>query len=226
LNRQGVIESTTRYVRDELCTDSSGHDWWHVERVRKLALALGRKESADRYIVELAALLHDISDYKLNGGDLRKGQKVANDWLLSQGESPACADAVADIVARMSFKGAGVISSMPTIEGRVVQDADRLDALEAIGVARAFAYGGFAGQMMHDPLLEPRLHATHEEYLRRNRTTINHFYEKLFLLKDRMNTDSAKRVAEKRHEFLKEFLDEFLVEWDALDLNDEDPPDD
>jgi uncharacterized protein len=165
--------------------------------------------------------LHDISDYKLNGGDLRKGQKLAADWLLSQGESPECAAAVADIVARVSFKGAGVSSAMPTIEGRVVQDADRLDALGAIGVARAFAYGGFAGQMMHDPDLEPRLHATHEEYLKRTGTTINHFYEKLFLLKDRMNTETARRIAERRHTFLEVFLTEFLVEWDALDLGNE-----
>jgi uncharacterized protein len=221
LKQQQVIESTARYVRDELCTDTSGHDWWHVQRVRKLALALSARESADRYIVELAALLHDISDYKLNGGDLRKGQKLAADWLLSQGESAQCATAVADIVARVSFKGAGVSSAMPTIEGRVVQDADRLDALGAIGVARAFAYGGFAGQMMHDPDLEPRLHATHEEYLKRTGTTVNHFYEKLFLLKDRMNTETARRIAERRHTFLEVFLTEFLVEWDALDVSNE-----
>jgi uncharacterized protein len=136
------------------------------------------------------------------------------------GESRECADAVANIIAAVSFKGAGVASSMSSIEGKIVQDADRLDALGAIGVARAFAYGGFAGQIMHDPDLAPQLHATHEAYLKRDGTTVNHFYEKLFLLKDSMNTESARRVAAKRHEFLEMFLNEFFKEWDSHDLDD------
>jgi uncharacterized protein len=219
MRTEEVIERTARYVRNELYAESSGHDWWHVDRVRRLAMTIAPRESADAYVTELAALLHDISDYKLNGGDLERGPRIAYDWLRGLGESARLATAVSDIVANVSFKGAGVVTSMPTVEGRVVQDADRLDALGAIGVARAFAYGGFAGQPMHDPGLAPRPHQTHEEYLNRTGTTINHFHEKLLLLKDRMNTETGRRVAERRHAVLAGFLREFLDEWDARDMD-------
>jgi uncharacterized protein len=218
IDNDEVIRRTEVYVRDELYADSSGHDWWHVHRVRRLAVDLGRKESADLYLVELAALLHDISDYKLNGGDHEKGPRVAWEWLRGLGESEQCAISVADIIANMSFKGAGTMSLMRTIEGAVVQDADWLDAVGAIGVARAFAFGGFAGQPMHDPELSPHLHASRAEYLNRDGSTINHFYEKLLLLKNRMNTATAKIVAERRHEVLEAFLREFFLEWDARDV--------
>lgn len=219
MNKTEIVEKTERYVREELYEDSSGHDWWHVARVRRLASAIAQRESADVYIVDLAALLHDISDYKLNGGDHEKGPMVARDWLVKLGESRDVADTVAEIISTLSFKGAGVTCSMSTLEGKVVQDADRLDAIGAIGVARAFAYGGFAGQLMHDPSQKPRLHATKEEYFGRRGTTINHFYEKLLLLRDRMNTETGRRIAAKRHERLNSFLEEFLLEWDALDVD-------
>jgi uncharacterized protein len=218
LNRDEVISRTEQYARHELGEDSSGHDWWHVHRVREIAVGLAKSENADVYIVELAALLHDISDYKLNGGDQQKGPRMAYEWLASLGESEQCATAVAEIIATLSFKGAGTLSEMSTVEGMVVQDADRLDALGAIGVARAFAFGGYAGQPMHEPAAQPHLHSTPDEYLKRKGTTVNHFYEKLFLLKDRMNTENARLVAARRHMVLKEFLDEFFLEWDADDV--------
>jgi uncharacterized protein len=218
MDRAEVIDKTASYVRDELCSDSSGHDWWHVYRVKEMAVKIARREGADVYIVELGALLHDISDYKLNGGDMEKGPRIAASWLRNLGESDECASAVADIIANMSFKGAGTDSTLSTIEGQVVQDADRLDAMGAIGIARAFAFGGYSGQLMHDPVKAPEYHATPAEYVSRDTTTINHFYEKLLLLRDRMNTPSARHVANGRHAVLEQFLSEFTTEWDGSDL--------
>jgi uncharacterized protein len=157
--------------------DSSGHDWWHVDRVRALAVRLAGREHADPYVVELAALLHDISDYKLNGGDHERGPRLAGAWIRGLGESEAVAVAVAEIIAGMSFMGAGVTPTPLSLEGQVVQDADRLDAMGAIGVARAFAFGGHTGETMHDPARSARPHATAEAYLNRDSTTIGHFRE-------------------------------------------------
>lgn len=213
-----IVDKTAEFVRNELFAESSGHDWWHAHRVRELALALGRKEGADLHITELAALLHDISDYKLNGGDHEKGPQIAFEWLVGIGEEEARAAAVSEIIANISFKGAGTPTPMSTIEGKVVQDADRLDALGAIGIGRTFAYGGYVGQLMHDPDLRPQFHATHEDYLNRKGTVINHFSEKLLLLKERMNTATARAVAERRHLVLERFLHEFFLEWDAGDV--------
>ena len=198
--------------------DSSGHDWWHVDRVRTLAVWLAGREHADPYVVELAALLHDISDYKLNGGDHDRGPRIAADWIRRLGEPEPVAVAVAGIIAGMSFMGAGVPAAPLSLEGQVVQDADRLDAIGAIGVARAFAFGGYAGEIMHDPARRPRPHATADAYLNRDSTTISHFQEKLLLLKDRLNTVSARQIARHRHEFLEAFLSEFLAEWDGADI--------
>lgn len=214
-----IVTRTENYVRDELYAETSGHDWWHVVRVRRLALFLATRERADPYVTELAALLHDISDYKLNGGDHDKGAEITYEWLRSLGESHECADAVAQIVRHISFKGAGVKAPMATLEGMVVQDADRLDAIGAIGIARAFAYGGYSGELMHDPAFSPQLHSTHEEYLNRKGTVIGHFYEKLFLLHDRMNTSTGRLVAQRRHDYMKHFVEEFFAEWDGRDFN-------
>lgn len=216
-----IIERTAQYVHGELAAEASGHDWWHAQRVRNLAVAIGKQEGADLHIVALAALLHDISDYKLNGGDHEKGPRIAYEWLVGLGETHERAAFVADIIANLSFKGAGTPTVMESIEGKVVQDADRLDAIGAIGVGRTFAYGGYAGQLMHDPSVKPQLHATHEEYLARKGTVVTHFSEKLLLLKDRMNTATARAVAGRRHRVLEEFLEEFLMEWDAGDVDNE-----
>jgi uncharacterized protein len=215
LDRADLLETIAARVQDKLHDDCSGHDWWHVARVRNLAVRLAEHEGADVYIVELAALMHDVSDYKLNGGDHEEGARIARIWLLELGETNVYAEKVAEIVAGVSFKGAGCNVGMSSIEGMVVQDADRLDAMGAIGIARAFAYGASAGQPMFDPGLAPCFHATPAEYFARNGTTINHFYEKLLLLKERMNTVSARLLAEDRHQILEKFLRDFHAEWKA-----------
>jgi Predicted HD superfamily hydrolase len=220
---RSVLDQTEAFVRQELLNDSSGHDWWHIHRVRRLAIEIARAEGADVYIVELAALLHDISDYKLNGGDHTIGPRIAYEWLISLGESEEIASKISRIIATMSFAGAGDRRQIESIEGMVVQDADRLDAIGAIGIARAFTFGGFAGQAMHNPERRAVLHRTAEEYFARSTkdgTTINHFYEKLLLLSDRMNTGSARRIAAHRHKVIESFLSEFLREWDATDATD------
>lgn len=219
MDRQATIDSTVEHVRQVLAADSSGHDWWHIERVWKLAARIGRDEGADLFVVELAALLHDIADWKFHGGDATAGPRAARQWLEQLNVGPATVDHVCDIIARLSFKGAGVDDSMRTLEGQVVQDADRLDAIGAIGVARAFAYGGHAARPLHDPGVPPQRHDSFEAYQQSNGATINHFYEKLLLLRDRMNTPSARRIAESRHAFLEQFLDQFLREWNLGDAD-------
>ena len=215
MNGSEILQTTTDHVKTLLAGDGSGHDWFHVERVRNVALHIARDEGADPFVVELAALLHDVADWKFAGGDHDAGPQAARDWLISLGVEPAIIDQVADIIARLSFKGAGVETPMSTIEGRCVQDADRLDALGAIGVARAFAYGGHKGRALYDPAIPPQPHASFEAYKKNAGPTINHFYEKLLLLKDRMNTAAGKRLAAERHAFLERFLEQFFAEWEG-----------
>jgi len=215
MNQSKILEKTTDHVRSLLSGEGSGHDWFHVERVRNVAIRVGRDEGADLFVVELAALLHDVADWKFAGGDHDAGPRAARNWLASLGVDQSVIDHVADIIARLSFKGAGVETSMSTIEGRCVQDADRLDAIGAIGVARAFAYGGYKGRAMYDPAVPPQPHASFEAYKKNSGPTINHFYEKLLLLKDRMNTTAGKRLAAERHAFLEQFLDQFFAEWEG-----------
>ena len=181
----------------------------------RVALRIASEEGADLYVVELAALLHDLADWKFAGGDEHAGPRAAREWLQSMGVQPDVVDHVCDIVAGVSFKGAGVPTPMGTVEGMAVQDADRLDALGAIGVARAFAYGGRIGSPLHDPSFEPRLHASFEEYKRSGSPTTAHFYEKLLLLKDRMHTNTGRRLAEARHGFMEQYLSHFFKEWDG-----------
>jgi uncharacterized protein len=197
--------------------EPSGHDWWHVHRVWKSALAIAREEGADGFVVELAALLHDLSDRKLNGGDLTLGPRVAREWLEAQGVDAETVEHVAEIIADLSFKGAGVPTPMRTLEGQVVQDADRLDALGAVGIARCFAYGGHKGRPMHDPEQRPEMHQSAESYYANQGTAIQHFYEKLLLLAERMNTEAGRRLARGRHAFLEEFLARFYAEWEGTD---------
>jgi uncharacterized protein len=217
VSRTAIIDATAQHVKGMLAGEGSGHDWFHTERVRRMARYLAEKEGADTFVVELAALLHDVADWKFSG-DPTAGAREARTWLESIGGDQPTIDHVCDIIERLSFKGAGVPDRMPTKEGMVVQDADRLDALGAIGIARAFAYGGYKHREMHNPAVAPMLHTSFEQYKNSTGTTINHFYEKLLLLKDRLNTSTARTIAQKRHAFMEEFLQRFFREWDGNDL--------
>jgi uncharacterized protein len=214
MTNEELILRTAEHVRTLLQHDSSGHDWWHIHRVWKMAIRLAREEQAEPFVVELAALLHDLDDWKLHPQSDGRPFR-AEGWLRELGVDPRVRDHVCAILTHLSFKGAGVGNGISTLEGRVVQDADRLDALGAVGLARAFAYGGSRGRAMHDPAQEPTLHATFEAYRQNQGTTLNHFHEKLLLLKDRMNTAAGKRLAEARHAYLEGFLERFLAEWDG-----------
>jgi len=215
--RAEVLARTEAHVRREMSGEGTGHDWWHVHRVRRTALRLAAEEGADRYVVELAALLHDVADHKFHGGDHTAGPRAARAWLEEIGAEAATIEHVCEIIAGLSFKGAGVPTPMRTPEGRVVQDADRLDAMGAVGVARAFAYGGSRGRPLHEPGDAPEMHDSFEAYKRSSGATTNHFHEKLLLLRDRMNTAAARRVAEGRHRFMEAFLARFHAEWDGGD---------
>ena len=215
MDRQQVVARTQAFVRGQFEGEASGHDWWHVHRVWRTAIDIGREEGVDLYVVELAALLHDIADAKFHDGDEEIGIHTAAAWLRSLDVAEQTVEHVAAIVRDISLKGAGVQTPMPTREGMVVQDADRLDALGAIGIARAFAYGGFRGRVLHDPDSSPVLHATVEDYFSHEGSTLNHFSEKLLLLRDRMNTESARRIASERHQFMERFLSQFSAEWDG-----------
>jgi len=209
-----LVARTQEFVRQTLPTDATGHDWHHVFRVRRNAIEIARAEGADLLVVELAALLHDIADHKFHGGDESAGPRVARQWLESLAAPAELVDHVCQIIARLSFKGAAVAQEPLSLEGQAVQDADRLDALGAIGIARAFAYGGQKGQVLYDPDVAPQLHASFEAYKKGVGTSINHFYEKLLLLKDRMHTPTGRRMAAERHAFLEEFLRRFREEWE------------
>lgn len=214
-SHRDILAQTEHFIRDRMARDATGHDWWHIDRVRRTAIALADAEGADVVLCELAALLHDIADWKFHGGDEAAGPRAARDWLESLQVEPDVIAAVCDIIARVSFKGAGVATEMPTLEGRCVQDADRLDAIGAVGIARAFAFGGAFGRAMYDPEHPPELHADFAAYKSKSGPTINHFYEKLLLLKDRMQTATGRRWAEERHRFMEQFLEQFYREWNA-----------
>ena len=213
-----LIARAEEFARRELAGDSSGHDWWHVDRVRRLALRLAREERADELIVELAALLHDVADYKLSGSE-EAGPQAAEVWLRGEGVGEDVVEAVVAIIDGVSFKGADVGDRPLSIEGQCVRDADRLDAMGAIGIARAFAFGGHQGRVLHDPSLAPQRHSDAAAYMNAESTTVNHFYEKLLLLKERMSTDSARRIAEPRHQVMVDFLRELEREWEGRDRN-------
>ena len=215
MDKKRIISQTITFVKQQLKGDATGHDWWHVHRVWHMALTLAEQEGADLFVVQLATLLHDIADWKFHAGDDKKGEVIARQWLESLGLEEKVISHVCQIVSDISFKGAGVATHMKTIEGKVVQDADRLDAIGAIGIARAFAYGGYKKREMYNPEIEPLLHQSFEQYKNSEGTTVNHFYEKLLLLKNRMNTQSALQIAEERHQFMEVFLDKFLKEWDT-----------
>ena len=214
MNQNHIIQKTAEYIKQEFSGDSSGHDWWHIYRVWKNALTICEQEKADPFIVQLAALLHDLDDWKFNdSGD--ETPLRARAWLDSCNVDIPVADEVCEIIRHISYKGAGVENKMKSLEGFIVQDADRLDAIGAIGIGRAFAYGGYKNRAMYDPDSPPKLHASFEEYKNSKSATINHFYEKLLLLKDMMNTASAKKIAEQRHEVMLRFLEQFMNEWEG-----------
>lgn len=210
-----IISLTVDHIRKVLADDSSGHDWWHIDRVRRTALEIAREEQADLGVVELAALLHDVADWKFHGGDDQAGPRAAREWLELNNVDPKVVDAVCEIVAGVTFKGAGVVTEMSTLEGKCVQDGDRLDAIGAIGIARAFAFGGHFGRPMHDPETPHQLHESFAAYKSKHSPTINHFYEKLLLLKDRMQTSTGRRLAAQRHAFMEAYLKQFFSEWNA-----------
>lgn len=211
-----LVEKTMEYVKSRQLGEGSGHDWWHTLRVYKLAVHIAEKENGNILVISLASLLHDIADYKLNNGDTEIGPKTARLWLEQNNVPNDIIVKVTDIIATMSFKGANVDSSMKTLEGKIVQDADRLDAIGSIGIARTFAYGGHANREIYNPHQDIEVHSTFEEYKNNKSCTINHFYEKLLLLKDLMNTPTAKEIAEERHQYMLDFLDRFHKEWDGL----------
>lgn len=215
ISTDNIIEQTRQYVEVQLADDGSGHDWWHIYRVWMLAVKLAEAEGANRTVTELAALLHDIADWKFHNGDDTIGPQKARQWLEKLGADSGLIDPVCEIVTTLSYKGAGVATPMRTLEGKVVQDADRLDAIGAQGIARTFAYGGNKNRLIYHPDQKPVLHQSFADYKKNDGHTINHFYEKLLLLKDRMNTAAGKKIAEERHLFMEQFLDRFFREWDG-----------
>jgi uncharacterized protein len=210
-----IIDNAISFVKEKLDGESSGHDWWHIFRVWKMAIYLAEKEGAEQFEIQLAALLHDIADWKLSTNNSNFGIDVVKDWLKLQKVEGKIVNNICEIIEALSFKGAGVPTPMRTLEGKVMQDADRLDALGAVGIARAFAYGGSRGREMHNPEIKPVIHTSFEEYKKKQSTTINHFYEKLLLLKNLMNTETAKQIALQRHQFLEQFLVQFNNEWEG-----------
>lgn len=210
-----IIEYTKKYVRATLEGESSGHDWWHIHRVYNLSKQLQKNEGGDLYIIKLSALLHDISDWKFHGGDETIGEKITKQVLGVKKVPEEIITHICEIISTLSYKGAGVETPMRTIEGKIVQDADRLDAMGAVGIARTFAYGGWRRKEIYDPNIQPKMHGSFEEYKKNTSPVINHFHEKLLLLKDRMNTETARRIAGERHRIMEEFLGRFHQEWEG-----------
>ena len=212
---QNLVDRVAAHIKARFLAESSGHDWHHINRVWQLTRRIAAQEGADSQIAELGALVHDIADWKFHGGDDSVGPREAEALLRREGATEAVIAAVVDIVATISYKGAGVTTAMQTLEGQCVQDADRLDAIGAIGIARCFAYGGHAGRLLHDPDEAPVLHQTAAAYKASKGASLNHFYEKLLLLKDRMNTPTGRALAEPRHRFMENFVAQFLEEWNV-----------
>lgn len=213
MKKEKQIAFTKEFVQKQLENDASGHDWWHIVRVAKTAKTIAEQEQADLFICEMSALLHDIADEKLNPSE-EEGLKKVKDWLHTIEVDDKAVSEIIRIISTMSYKGGGQ-PAMQTLEGKIVQDADRLDAIGAIGIARTFAYAGSKGDMMYDPAIVPREQMTKEEYRNGKSTAVNHFYEKLLNLKELMNTDYAKLMAEERHRFMEVYLQRFFKEWEG-----------
>ena len=215
ISEEKIIQNTIAFVKEELENAEGGHDWFHIERVYKNAISISKDENVDKTVVALGALLHDIADYKFFAGDETIGPKKARDFLRAQNLSENKIGHVVDIVENVSFKGGNTEQRFHSKELEVVQDADRLDAMGAIGIARTFNYGGFKGRKLYDPDIEPNLNMTPDEYKVSDAPTINHFYEKLLLLKDRMNTETCSKIAKNLHLIMETFLQHFYAEWNG-----------
>jgi len=209
------INQTIRYVKQELAGAEAGHDWFHIERVYKNALQILQDEPANQEVVILGALLHDIADSKFHNGNEDIGPEKADVFMTSIGIDEEVKNHVVKIIQNISFKGGNFQQQFSSLELNIVQDADRLDALGAIGVARAFHFGGFHNRIIYDPMEKPRMDMSKEEYKKHIGTTINHFDEKLLRLKDMMNTPAGRKIAEHRHQFMKQFLEQFYAEWNG-----------
>ena len=215
MNTNTLIDKTILFVKATLAQAEGGHDWFHIERVYKNALLIAESEKCDLEIVQLGALLHDIADSKFHNGDESIGPKTARAFLESEKVEPAIIDHVIAIIENISFKGGKVERQFSSIELDIVQDADRLDAIGAIGIARTFNYGGFKNRALYNPEIAPNLSMTKDEYKNNEAPTINHFYEKLLLLKDKMNTQTGKQIAQDRHRYMEDFLEQFYAEWEG-----------
>ncbi len=215
MKKQLIINRTVDFVKHTLKDAEGGHDWFHIQRVFNNAKLIVKTESADEFIVSLSALLHDIADSKFHDGDETIGPKKATEFLMSQNIDSIVIEHVVQIIKNISFKGGNIDRTFSSKELDIVQDADRLDAIGAIGIARCFNYGGFKNREIFNPKIQPKLNMTKEEYKNSNTPSINHFYEKLLLLKDKMNTKTGRRIAAERHKFMKQYLDQFYAEWDG-----------
>ncbi|WP_413999781.1 HD domain-containing protein [Flavobacterium sp. W1B] len=215
MNNSDIISKTITFVKDKLNNAEGGHDWFHIERVYKNALLIANNEICELTVVKLGALLHDIADSKFHDGDETVGPKVARTFLETQNVDQSIIDHVIKIIENISFKGGNVERNFTSIELDIVQDADRLDAIGAIGIARTFNYGGFKNRSLYDPKIAPNTRMTKEEYKNNDSPTLNHFYEKLLLLKDKMNTQAGIKIAQERHRYMEGFLSQFYAEWDG-----------
>jgi uncharacterized protein len=210
-----LIDNTILFVKQKLENAEGGHDWFHIERVYKNVLLIAQNEICNLEIVQLGALLHDIADSKFNNGDETVGPKVAREFLESQKTSEEIINHVINIIENISFKGGNFENKFTSKELQIVQDADRLDAIGAIGIARTFNYGGFKNRALYNPEIVQNLNMSKEEYKNSEAPTLNHFYEKLLLLKDKMNTETGKRIALERHQYMENFLSQFYAEWEG-----------
>lgn len=215
MNKEQIIQNTIEFVKETLQGAEGGHDFFHIERVYKNALLIAKDENVDEFVVSLGALLHDIADSKFHNGDETVGPKKARAFLLNQQVPEEVITHIEKIITNISFKGGNFEQRFSSPELDVVQDADRLDAIGAIGIARCFNYGGFKNRELYNPEIVPNLNMTKEEYKKSTAPTINHFYEKLLLLKDKMNTTTGKSIAEHRHSYMEGFLNQFYNEWNG-----------
>lgn len=210
-----IIDKTIFFVKQQLENAEGGHDWFHIERVYKNSILIAQEEDCDLTVVKLGALLHDIADSKFHDGDETIGPKTARAFLESEIVFEETINHVINIIENISFKGGNFENKFSSKELEIVQDADRLDAIGAIGIARTFNYGGFKNRALYNPSIVPNLNMSKEEYKNSNSPTLNHFYEKLLLLKDKMNTATGKKIALERHKYMENFLSQFYAEWEG-----------